>query len=175
MHASAARPTRWTPIAIAVLLLVAGIRLLLTLGHQHDPRAHDARASETRSVQVAGASLHVPRGWQRVEGAAGHATWAAPDRSASVTLGVVAASTVPLGTVVEQGVGELRRDVHGIMGVHVRSAGLRSAHVSFHVDRPTGRLSALQEWRRADGHDAIATWTWSRGAHPVHTPAPHIG
>jgi hypothetical protein len=162
-----ARPTTWPLVLVLLLAVAGGVRVVHA--HRSPPERPPGRPVAPTVVRAAGAALAIPRGWRRVETGDDHATWAAPDRSASVTLGVVPAAAPPLATVVSASVRELRRALPGLRSLRVDAAADGGPRVEFEVVRAHGRLEVLQLWHRDErrGRDVVTTWSWAHGS-----PAP---
>ncbi len=158
---------------LVAVLLVAATATVVVRGHG---ASHATPPPTTRLVAVDGFAVAVPRTWHQVSRAGATQVWARTDRTATATLGVVAASDAPLTGLARS---TMRSLLAGAPGSQVAPAQrLQSDLVRIEgsfASRAGARVRVIQIWRR-DEHrtlDAVATWTIvGTQAPPIDAPAP---
>ena len=183
MHNRRAHTNRpWVALLTIVAVLAVGLRIAgVGRGGAHHPNVlampTPAKTGASSLARVGRAQVTIPAGWSRVERGRDHATWAAANHASSVTLGAMVASAQPLARVLSGGVTDLRRSVPGLVGApRMSAASPTDASVDFDVVRNHMHIHVRQRWHRDEGAqlDAVATWTWSRGAARPPTRAPRV-
>lgn len=159
-------------LALIVLTLVAAVVALQLRPHTPSDDAHrgvDARNHSMTPRPWSGMTMPVPSDWVRVEGTATHVTWAAPDRSETVTLGASAdpggqLSAIVMRTAPEVAAAAVGGRVDGIIPLADGAIGLRVRGQSGDAE-----VRLVQVWRRLAGTGliAIASWTSTTGSWPT--------